>query len=69
MIPVDELLQAHSPLLDEGLLEDALVSSERQQSFQGLTWQRGNYNLEGELRVNMFRYISATQAHKKTRAA
>ena len=63
-IPVDELLQADSPLLDEGFLEDALVSSERQQSFQGLPWQRRNYNLEGELRVNVFRYIS-TRGHKK----
>lgn len=44
--PVDELLQAHSPLLDEGLLKDALVSTKRQQSFQSLTWQRGYYNLE-----------------------
>ena len=66
-IPVDELLQADSPLLDEGFLEDALVSSERQQSFQGRPGQRRNYNLEGELRVNVFRYIS-TQGHKKKRA-
>ena len=63
-IPVDELLQAHSPLLDEGLLKDALVSSERQQSLQGLTWQRRNYNLEGELRVNMFRYIDNSGTQK-----
>lgn len=42
---VDELLQAKSPLLDEGLLEDALITSEGQLSLQGLAWQRWYYNL------------------------
>lgn len=43
--PVDELLQAHSSLLDEGLLKNALVCTERQLSLQGFPRQGRYYNL------------------------
>lgn len=43
---VDEQLQAISPLLNEGLLKKALISTERQLSLQGFARQRWYYNLK-----------------------
>lgn len=43
--PVDELLQAQSPLLNEGLLKKALISTEWQLSLKGFSRQRWYYNL------------------------
>lgn len=42
---VDELLQAGSSLLDEGVLEKALIAAEWQLSLQGFARQRWYYNL------------------------
>ena len=44
-VPVDELFQARPPLLNEGVLEDALIAPERELSLQGFARQRGHHNL------------------------
>lgn len=43
--PVDELLQAHPPLLDERLLKEAFVWAKRQLPLQGFARQGWYYNL------------------------
>lgn len=43
--PVDELLQAQSPLLDERLLKEPFVWTEWQLSLQGFARQSWYYNL------------------------
>lgn len=47
--PVDELLQAHSPLLDERLRKEAFVMAEWQLSFQGFARQGWYYNLRASV--------------------
>lgn len=48
---VDELLQADSPLLDEGFLKEAFVLTERQLPLQGFARQRRYYNLAVSLQL------------------
>ena len=43
--PVDKLFQAYPPLLNEGVLKDALISSEGQLSLQSFARERGHHNL------------------------
>ena len=48
---VDELLQAALPLLDELLLEDALIGAEGQLATPALAWQRRHDDLRVALQL------------------
>ena len=55
-LPVDELLKARSSLLNEGIFENTLISTEGQLSLQGFSWQRRDNNLQENDQSNYVLY-------------